>query len=93
MYGAEGMITVPSTVAVIEHATHGLILFDTGVNHHVADPEAAEAYWGPVCGRPTAPRGSPGSTPSTRSWDASATARQTSGTSSTPTCTWTTPAG
>lgn len=47
MYGAEGMITVPSTVAVIEHATHGLILFDTGVNHHVADPEAAEAYWGP----------------------------------------------
>ncbi|MEG3628744.1 N-acyl homoserine lactonase family protein [Streptomyces poriticola] len=47
LYGAEGMVTVPSTVAVIEHARHGLILFDTGINHHVADPEAAEAYWGP----------------------------------------------
>ncbi|MFC8986191.1 N-acyl homoserine lactonase family protein [Streptomyces sp. NPDC057115] len=47
LYGAQGMVTVPSTVAVIEHARHGLILFDTGINHHVADPEAAEAYWGP----------------------------------------------
>ncbi|MET9356839.1 N-acyl homoserine lactonase family protein [Streptomyces sp. NPDC006617] len=46
MHGATGTVTVPSTVAVIEHAAHGLILFDTGVNHHVADPEAAEAYWG-----------------------------------------------
>lgn len=47
MYGATGTITVPSTVAVIEHSTHGLILFDTGVNHQVADPESAEAHWGP----------------------------------------------
>ncbi|MEQ8143740.1 N-acyl homoserine lactonase family protein [Streptomyces sp. OP7] len=47
LHGAQGTLTVPSTVAVVEHATHGLILFDTGVNHHVADPEAAEAYWGP----------------------------------------------
>ncbi|MFJ9821083.1 N-acyl homoserine lactonase family protein [Streptomyces sp. NPDC101151] len=47
LHGAQGTITVPSTVAVIEHAVHGLILFDTGVNHRVADPEAAEAYWGP----------------------------------------------
>ncbi|CAL9530247.1 hypothetical protein [Streptomyces sp. enrichment culture] len=43
LYGAQGMVTVPSTVAVIEHARHGLILFDTGINHHVADPDAAEA--------------------------------------------------
>ncbi|WP_327380877.1 N-acyl homoserine lactonase family protein [Streptomyces sp. NBC_01207] len=47
LYGASGTVTVPSTVAVIEHATHGPILFDTGVNHRVADPEAAEAHWGP----------------------------------------------
>ncbi|MCX4477135.1 hypothetical protein OOK44_11815 [Streptomyces cellulosae] len=38
---------MPSTVAVVEHATHGPIVFRTGVNHHVADPEAAEAHWGP----------------------------------------------
>ncbi|MFE7984428.1 hypothetical protein ACFUZA_19975 [Streptomyces cellulosae] len=38
---------MPSTVAVVEDATHGPILFCSGVNHHVADPEAAEAYWGP----------------------------------------------
>ncbi|MET9341538.1 N-acyl homoserine lactonase family protein [Nonomuraea sp. NPDC003804] len=47
MYGASGTVTVPSTVVVVEHSTHGLVLFDTGVNHHVADPEAAETYWGP----------------------------------------------
>ncbi len=46
-HGASGTVTVPSTVAVIEHAAHGLILFDTGVNHRVADPETAEAHWGP----------------------------------------------
>lgn len=38
---------MPSTVAVVEHATHGPILFCTGVNHHVADPEATEAPWEP----------------------------------------------
>ncbi|GHE36924.1 hypothetical protein GCM10018771_16640 [Streptomyces cellulosae] len=38
---------MPSTVAVVEDATHGPILFCSGVNHHVADPEAAEAHWGP----------------------------------------------
>ena len=46
MYGASGTITVPSTVAIIEHSMHGLILFDTGINHRVADPDAADAYWG-----------------------------------------------
>ncbi|MFI8361520.1 N-acyl homoserine lactonase family protein [Streptomyces sp. NPDC085612] len=45
--GGDEPVTVPSTVAVIEHATHGLLLFDTGINHRVADPEAAEAHWGP----------------------------------------------
>ncbi|MEU7900017.1 hypothetical protein AB0B45_45195 [Nonomuraea sp. NPDC049152] len=47
VYGATGTITVPSTVAVIEHSAHGLILFDTGVNHRVADPGSGEDYWGP----------------------------------------------
>jgi glyoxylase-like metal-dependent hydrolase (beta-lactamase superfamily II) len=47
MYGATGIITIPSTAAIIEHAKHGLILFDTGVNHRVADPETGEDYWGP----------------------------------------------
>ncbi|HEY8457623.1 MAG TPA: N-acyl homoserine lactonase family protein [Actinopolymorphaceae bacterium] len=47
MYGGSGMITIPSTVAVIEHAHHGLILFDTGINYRVADPDSGEDYWGP----------------------------------------------
>lgn len=47
MYGASGTVTIPSTVAVIEHADHGLILFDTGINHLVADPETAETHCGP----------------------------------------------
>ncbi|MGW2588480.1 N-acyl homoserine lactonase family protein [Streptomyces virginiae] len=46
LHGASGVISVPSTVAVIEHAVHGLILFDTGINHRVADPKAADSYWG-----------------------------------------------
>ncbi|WP_164986182.1 N-acyl homoserine lactonase family protein [Streptomyces roseicoloratus] len=46
LYGASGMITVPSTVAVIEHPGHGVILFDTGINHRVADPGTADDYWG-----------------------------------------------
>ena len=41
MHGASGTLTVPSTVVVIEHAQHGLVLFDTGINHRVADPELA----------------------------------------------------
>jgi N-acyl homoserine lactone hydrolase len=47
MTGAEGKITVPTSVWIIEHPQKGLILFDTGVNYNVADPEAAEKYWGP----------------------------------------------
>lgn len=44
---AQGTITVPTTAWIIEHPQHGPILFDTGVNYHVADPEAAERHWGP----------------------------------------------
>ena len=32
MVGESGPLTVPSTVVVVEHARHGLILFDTGIN-------------------------------------------------------------
>ncbi|HEY6743559.1 MAG TPA: N-acyl homoserine lactonase family protein [Lapillicoccus sp.] len=47
MVGLSGRATVPSTVVLIEHGRHGLVLFDHGVNHRVADPELAEAHWGP----------------------------------------------
>src|SRR5699024_764353 len=47
MTNAEGQISVPTAVYIIEHPKHGLILFDTGVNYNVADPEAAEKHWGP----------------------------------------------
>lgn len=43
---AEGMVSVPTTVAVFQHPNHGVILWDTGCNHAVADPEEAELYWG-----------------------------------------------
>ena len=46
MVGESGPRTVPSTVVVVEHARHGLILFDTGINHRVADQEGAIAQWG-----------------------------------------------
>ncbi|MBX6378735.1 MAG: N-acyl homoserine lactonase family protein [Clostridia bacterium] len=44
---ATGKVACPSTVWIIEHPRQGLILFDTGINYQVADPEAAERYWGP----------------------------------------------
>ncbi len=43
---APGTVSVPTTVGIIEHPKHGLILWDTGINHAVADPERADAYWG-----------------------------------------------
>ena len=33
---------------IIEHPEHGLVLWDTGVNHVVADPEEGEKYSGPA---------------------------------------------
>ena len=33
---------------IIEHPEHGLVLWDTGVNHIVADPEEGEKYSGPA---------------------------------------------
>ncbi|TGS65578.1 N-acyl homoserine lactonase family protein [Mesorhizobium sp. M3A.F.Ca.ET.201.01.1.1] len=43
---ATGEITIPSTVAIFQHPQHGVVLWDTGINDAVADPERAEAYWG-----------------------------------------------
>jgi N-acyl homoserine lactone hydrolase len=42
----QGIISVPTTAAIIEHPRHGVIIWDTGINHVVADPERADAYWG-----------------------------------------------
>lgn len=44
---AEGTVTIPTTVAIFQHPQHGVILWDTGIHHNVADPELAEEYWGP----------------------------------------------
>jgi hypothetical protein len=69
MQAASGTVTVPSTVVVIEHSAHGLLLFDTGINYRVADPEQAEAQWARAFGNVTAQRRSPAtprSTPASR---------------------------
>lgn len=64
MVGESGPVTVPSTVVVIEHAQHGLILFDTGINHRVADQEGARSPSGvPSCGNVTGQRDSDERTP------------------------------
>jgi N-acyl homoserine lactone hydrolase len=47
MTGAQGVVSAPTAVYIIEHPKHGVILYDTGVNYNIADPEAAEKYWGP----------------------------------------------
>ncbi|MCL6452620.1 MAG: N-acyl homoserine lactonase family protein [Alicyclobacillus sp.] len=47
MTGTSGTITIPTAAYIIEHPRHGLMLFDTGINYRVADPEDAEVYWGP----------------------------------------------
>jgi N-acyl homoserine lactone hydrolase len=43
---APGHVEVPTTAAVILHPTHGAVLWDTGINGAVADPDRREAYWG-----------------------------------------------
>lgn len=43
---APGQISIPTTVAVFEHADKGVILWDTGINEAVADPSRREDYWG-----------------------------------------------
>jgi len=40
-------VSIPTTIGIIEHPKHGLVLWDTGVNHVIADPEEGEKYWGP----------------------------------------------
>ncbi|MCR8547571.1 N-acyl homoserine lactonase family protein [Salipiger sp. P9] len=44
---APGEVTIPTTAAVLEHPDHGVILWDTGINEAVADPERRDSYWGP----------------------------------------------
>ncbi|MBB3917597.1 N-acyl homoserine lactonase family protein [Rhizobium fabae] len=42
---APGRVEVPTTAAVIVHPAHGIIVWDTGINDAVADPD--REYWGP----------------------------------------------
>jgi len=42
----EGNVSIPTTAAIFQHPTHGVILWDTGCNDAVADPDRAEGYWG-----------------------------------------------
>ena len=77
MQGASGAVTVPSTVVVIEHSAHGLLLFDTGINFRVADPDQAEAQWGRAFGNGTAQRCSPATLRSTPASRASGTGART----------------
>jgi N-acyl homoserine lactone hydrolase len=44
---ASGIVEIPTTVGIIEHPQHGLILWDTGINDIVADPDRGDEYWGP----------------------------------------------
>src|ERR1700738_2951596 len=43
---APGRVDIPTTSVIIEHPKHGFVLWDTGINEAVADPERGEAYWG-----------------------------------------------
>ena len=43
---APGHVEIPTTSAVFEHPKHGVVLWDTGINEAVADPDRADAYWG-----------------------------------------------
>jgi N-acyl homoserine lactone hydrolase len=43
---APGHLEIPTTAAVILHPTHGVVLWDTGINGAVAEPDRREAYWG-----------------------------------------------
>jgi N-acyl homoserine lactone hydrolase len=64
---APGKVAVVTTVGIIEHPKHGLVLWDTGINDAAADPDRCEAHWGRGYAMPWAPMGIPGSTRSTRS--------------------------
>lgn len=43
---AQGTVDVPTTSVVIEHPKHGIVLWDTGINDAVADPDRGDEYWG-----------------------------------------------
>lgn len=44
---AQGKVEIPTTVAVFEHADHGVILWDTGIPEAIADPDRKNVYWPP----------------------------------------------
>lgn len=43
---SSGEVTIPTTVGIFVHEQHGVILWDTGCNHAVSEPDGPEAYWG-----------------------------------------------
>lgn len=43
---ASGQVDIPTTAAVVEHHKHGIVLWDTGINDAIADPDRADDYWG-----------------------------------------------
>lgn len=48
-FASGGPVSVPTTVGIIEHPKHGLILWDTGINDIVADPDGINASRLAVC--------------------------------------------
>jgi N-acyl homoserine lactone hydrolase len=43
---APSHLEVPTTAAVMVRPSHGVVLWDTGINDVVADPNRRDAYWG-----------------------------------------------
>jgi N-acyl homoserine lactone hydrolase len=39
-------LEIPTTAALIVHPIHGIVLWDTGLNDAVADPDRRDLYWG-----------------------------------------------
>ena len=70
MVGARGPLTVPSTVVVIEHPSHGLVLFDTGSTTASPTVRALTSPGGRACVSVTGQRCSRASTRWTHSWSA-----------------------
>ena len=75
-------VSIPTTIGIIEHPKHGLVLWDTGVNHVVADPEEGEKYWGPGIRDALARKGSLASTQLTSNSKSLVSRPMTSATSS-----------
>lgn len=70
MVGATGPLTVPSTVVVIEHPSHGLVLFDRGSTIASPTTRAVTSSGVPASGSVRAQPCSRVSTRWTHSWNA-----------------------